>query len=122
MTTEMDDHIREVLDRGATELKANGFEVMRGTGSLEVYESKSGRMAVVPWLWLEVADEGYLTEAVTRWLDAYARPRASISDMAKALDRYGRHEKGCGMLRSVRTMSECTCGLHKWIREGGVKP
>lgn len=45
-----------------------------------------------------------------------------IQKLGEALDRYGRHEKGCGMLRSVRTMSECTCGLHKWIREGGVKP
>lgn len=49
-------------------------------------------------------------------------PKELIRALALALDRYGRHEKGCGMLRSVRTMSECTCGLHKWIREGGVKP
>jgi len=58
--------------------------------------------------------------------DIASPPQTDVTErernLALALDRYGRHEKGCGMLRSVRTMSECTCGLHKWIREGGIKP
>lgn len=122
MTIEMTEHMRDVINRGATELKANGFDVMRGEDFLQVHEPKTGRMAKIPWLWLQVADEGHVAKAVTNWLDAYSKPRASVSDLAEALNRYGRHEKGCGMLRAPSRMTECSCGLHRWIREGGVKP
>lgn len=38
-----------------------------------------------------------------------------------ALDRYGRHERGCRFARS-HGHSACTCLLHDRIREGGLKP
>lgn len=45
-----------------------------------------------------------------------------LRKLAEALNRYGRHEKGCGMLRTPSRMAECSCGLHAAIRAGGVKP
>ncbi|MBZ4400400.1 hypothetical protein [Myxococcus sp. AS-1-15] len=40
---------------------------------------------------------------------------------AIALDRYGRHERGCRFSRSNGRQA-CTCLLHQRIREGGLKP
>ena len=49
-------------------------------------------------------------------------PAGALRDVAEALNRYGRHEKGCGLLRTPSRMAECSCGLHAAIRAGGVKP
>lgn len=54
--------------------------------------------------------------------DVFLAAEDCILRMAEALDRYGRHEKGCGMLRSPSRMLECSCGLHAAIRRGGLKP
>ncbi len=41
--------------------------------------------------------------------------------LAHALDRYGRHERGCRFSRS-NAREACTCLLHQRIAEGGLKP
>lgn len=47
--------------------------------------------------------------------------RARVKRLAEALDRYGRHERGCRFART-HARCACTCGLHERIREGGVRP
>lgn len=45
-----------------------------------------------------------------------------VKRLAEALDRYGRHERGCAALRRGWRYGTCTCGLHQRVLEGGVRP
>lgn len=38
-----------------------------------------------------------------------------------ALDRYGRHLRGCRFTRTY-ARCRCTCGYHDRLREGGINP
>ncbi|UAW08027.1 hypothetical protein Mx4_p28 [Myxococcus phage Mx4] len=50
-----------------------------------------------------------------------AELEARLLKVATALDRYGRHERGCRFSRT-HGHCRCTCGYHDRLPEGGVRP
>jgi|GEM_PF-5672876 len=62
-----------------------------------------------------------LERALRHEREERAKVQEQLRRTAAALDRYGRHERGCRFMRT-HARCACTCGLHDRIREGGIKP
>ncbi|QDE83280.1 hypothetical protein [Myxococcus xanthus] len=62
-----------------------------------------------------------LEESLRLERERVAELEARLLKVATALDRYGRHERGCRFARTNGRCA-CTCLLHERIRDGGIKP
>ncbi|GEL74644.1 hypothetical protein [Myxococcus virescens] len=62
-----------------------------------------------------------LEESLRLARERVAELEARLLKVATALDRYGRHERGCRFSRTNGRCA-CTCLLHERIRDGGLKP
>ncbi|GEL75185.1 hypothetical protein [Myxococcus virescens] len=60
-------------------------------------------------------------EALRMARERIAELEARLLKVATALDRYGRHERGCRFART-HGHCRCTCQLHDRILEGGIRP